>query len=66
MDVMYRLEISVRLNKTVILCFVVLCCIVLCFLRQGFSVFPGCLGTHFVDQADLELTKILLPLPDIL
>jgi hypothetical protein len=24
---------------------------------------PGCPGTHFVDQADLELTEIHLPLP---
>jgi hypothetical protein len=25
------------------------------FLRQGFSVFPGCPGTHSVNQAGLEL-----------
>jgi hypothetical protein len=25
------------------------------FSRQGFSVSPGCPGTHFVDQAGLEL-----------
>jgi hypothetical protein len=25
------------------------------FSRQGFSVYPGCPGTHFVDQAGLEL-----------
>jgi hypothetical protein len=24
---------------------------------------PGCLGTHYVDQAGLELTEIFLPLP---
>jgi hypothetical protein len=30
-----------------------------CFLRQGFSVCsPGCPGTHFVDQAGLELRNL--------
>jgi hypothetical protein len=30
--------------------------VVVCFSRQGFSVnSPGCPGTHFVDQAGLEL-----------
>jgi hypothetical protein len=31
------------------------------FSRQGFSVYlysPGCLGTHFVDQAGLELRNL--------
>lgn len=27
------------------------------------SVSLGCLGTHFVDQPDLELTEIFMPLP---
>jgi hypothetical protein len=29
-----------------------------CVLRQGFSVWPGCPGTHSVDQAGLELRKL--------
>jgi hypothetical protein len=28
------------------------------FSRQGFSVSPGCPGTHSVDQADLELRSL--------
>jgi hypothetical protein len=30
------------------------------FLRQGFSVYPGCPGTNSVDQAGLRLTEILI------
>jgi hypothetical protein len=29
---------------------------------SGFLCSPGCPGTHFVDQAGLELTEICLPL----
>ena len=33
-------------------------------LRQGFSVaLGGCAATSYLDQAGLELTEILLPLP---
>jgi len=32
-------------------------------LSQGFTISPGCPGTHFIDQAGLELTKIQLALP---
>ena len=32
-----------------------LCC---CCWRQGFSFSPGCPGTHFVDQAGLELRNL--------
>jgi hypothetical protein len=37
-------------------CFVLFCFVLFCFvLRQGF---PGCPGTHFVDQAGLELRNL--------
>ena len=34
-------------------------------LRQGLSrsLSPGCLGTYYVDHADLKFTEIHLPLP---
>jgi hypothetical protein len=35
----------------------------LVFLRQGFSVYPGCLGTHFVDQRPRE-TYLFTALPE--
>ncbi|EDL06959.1 zinc finger protein 592, isoform CRA_a, partial [Mus musculus] len=31
-------------------------CLFVCFVRQGFSLQPGSLGTSSVDQADLKLT----------
>ena len=31
--------------------------------RVSLCNIPGYLGTHFVDQASLEITEILLPLP---
>lgn len=37
------------------------------FLTQGLSQHsPGCLVTHYVDQADPELTESLLPRPLLL
>jgi hypothetical protein len=40
------------------------CLFVCLFLRLGFSVYPGCPGTLYVDQAGLKLTEIcLLQLP---
>ena len=32
----------------------------LLFLRQGLSMCPSCPGTHYIDQAGLELIKICL------
>jgi hypothetical protein len=33
-------------------------CFCFLFSRQGFSCSPGCPGTHFVDQAGLELRNL--------
>jgi hypothetical protein len=35
--------------------FFFVCLFFLVFLRQGFSVHPGCPGSHSVDQAGLKL-----------
>jgi hypothetical protein len=41
----------------VLFCFVLFCFVLFCFVfRDRVSLYsPGCPGTHFVDQADLEL-----------
>jgi hypothetical protein len=40
-------------------CFGLVCFgLVLVFSRQGFSVWPGCPGTHSVDQAGLKLRDL--------
>jgi hypothetical protein len=36
-------------------CFVLFCFVLFCFPRQVSLCSPGCPGTHFVDQAGLEL-----------
>jgi hypothetical protein len=35
--------------------FVLFCFVLFCFFETGFLYSPGCPGTHFVDQAGLEL-----------
>jgi hypothetical protein len=40
-------------DSFVLFCFVLFCFVL--FLRQGFSVSPGCPGTHSVDHAGLGL-----------
>jgi hypothetical protein len=32
------------------------------FFPDSFLLSPGCSGAHYIDQADLELTEICLPL----
>jgi hypothetical protein len=36
------------------------------FLRQGFLYSPGCPGTHFVDQAGLELRNLTASVSQVL
>jgi hypothetical protein len=61
---MWLLGIELRTSGRTVGVFVVVClfvCLVFCFvlfLRQGFSVYPGCSGTHSVDQAGLELRNL--------
>ena len=40
-----------------------LVCVELGFQDRVFLYSPGCPGAHSVDQADLELTEIHMPLP---
>jgi hypothetical protein len=42
----------------VLFCFVLFCFVLFCFQDRVSLCSPGCPGTHFVDQAGLELRNL--------
>jgi hypothetical protein len=61
MNFLFRLSESVGFLFVclfVLFCFVLFCFVLLVFQDRVSLYSPGCPGTHFVDQADLELRNL--------